>query len=210
MNYLRLTLMMSVFFVLSGCAREHTYYLAQYDTELSFEPGSEDYFSDGSLSHCLLTEPVTLNGIVCRDWLHIDSRGVLRQCVIERPFPFSGISVPAGSTVFFNPVQPGVVELIMFSEPVTINGIHIRGKMKVKTAFYENGQIKSCFLQGDQFIQGIPCSESLFHPVSFYADGRILQCTLSEDAQINGNDFLKGQTIQFDENGKVVIEMNQE
>lgn len=210
MIYLRSILFVFMLLVLGGCAREHTYYLAQYDAELLFEPGSEDYFKDGSLSHCLLTEPVILNGIVCRDWLHMDSHGSLRQCVIDRPFPFSGVSIPAGSTVFFNPMKPGIIELIMFSEEVTINGIHIRGKMKVTTSFYENGQIKSCFLAGDQMIHGIPCSESLFHPVSFYADGGLKQCTLSEHAEINGNHFLKGQTIQFDENEKVILDINQE
>lgn len=200
--------MRSIFFIcavalLAGCAVVKTAYLMEYDTTVPLYNGTDKYHENGMLDRCRLTEPTIIDGFVCIDWIHLSEEGCIEQFEVARPFPFAGISVPVGSIVFFYEDEPQLIETIMFSRDVEINELIVQGGTKIMTSFHKNGRLRSCFLDQDTNIQGIPCKADLFNYVSFYPTGRLESCKLSTDITLQGIEYKKGTDMHFEEDGSV-------
>jgi hypothetical protein len=69
------------------------------------------------------------------------------------------------------------------------------------TALYPSGELKECFLAGDQTVQGVPCmnggilGDGLGSGAMFYESGKLKSCKLTRDfgSHRKGERFVQGQ-----------------
>src|SRR3989339_221849 len=109
--------------LLVSCTSIMTVQLPEFDDQITFHDGTDQYFDNGSLKRCRLSDTVLIQGYSCTNWLHLNENGYLRQCETTVDIPRSGFTIPAGSMLFFYDELPLKEHFINFSGPVIINGI---------------------------------------------------------------------------------------
>lgn len=189
----------------ASCATTEKVYVDSYSAELICQASTDHYFDNGTLSKCRLTEPAMLGGIVCDGWIHFNEDGCIDQCLLARPIPFSGLSVPVGSWLLFDTEDPDHIAVIMFPQDMVVEGVTVRGGVKIMTSFHQNGRLKGCFLREDQVIDGIPCKASVFQEVRFHENGQLESCELSEDATLGDMTLPTGDRIELDSSGQLIL-----
>lgn len=189
--------------MIAGCSPKNSIYLPLYSEEISFYDHTAEYYPDGMIKKCKLSDTATLNEYKCISWIWFFESGQIKQFETAENIKMNSFTIPSNSTIFFNEQSPTKIKNSWFSEDVMINSIECKGGGKISTEFYDNDSLKACFLTRDQNIQGFPCHSSLFNPVYFYPNGKIKVLTLSNDSKFGDTDYKKGESILVEENGTV-------
>ncbi len=139
--------------------------------------------------------------------------GKLSSCILAREDTVLGQPLPAGTQLNF--LIDGRLDIVCLPSDTYIQSYLCKGEGPGTwhTVFYPNGQLKLMWSAKDQWIQGIPCREASFWTdafgggvgVHFYPNGKLMQCKLAQDFSLDGHFFKRGQHINFDENGQLVI-----
>lgn len=100
-----------------------------------------------------------------------------------------------------------------------IQGILCRGDKHRgwETVFYVNGKLAEAWLARTEEIQGVPCMAASFRTeilrsffgsarVNFHDNGTLKRCKLAKDTTIESHAFKKGDIVQFDREGKLIVE----
>lgn len=170
-----------------------------------FKERSALYHENGILKRCKLKEPCMVQGYPSERWVWFHDSGAIKQFQLSEPRTIQDIPFPVHSTVFLHP--NGSLQSCYFSKDITVQGLPLTGGyMKVTTAFDGNGRITFCCLSKPTEIQGIPCAASVFKPVYLHSSGKVKKCTLSRDHTIDGKDYKKGATLEFEPNGTLKID----
>ena len=101
--------------------------------------------------------------------------------------------------------------LCMFQKDIMIDGKHPckgakteNGAKGIHTWFYPNGNLNGYFAYEDVNINGVWCKASLLHPVTLHKNGKLKTCKLAKNLEFEGEIFLKGTEVRFDEEGQVL------
>lgn len=189
--------------IMAGCSFSNTIYLPLYSAKISFYNHTAEYYPDGKIKKCKLSDVATINQYRCISWIWFFENGQIKQFKTAENIKMNDFTIPPRSTIFFYDQSPGKIKYIWFSEDVVIKHLTCKGGGKISTEFYDNDSLKACFLSRDQNIQGFPCKSSLFNPVYFYPDGKIKIVTLSKDSTFGDINYKKGESILIGENGQV-------
>ncbi len=146
--------------------------------------------------------------------LDFSGNGVLSHAALARETAFYGLSIPAGSDVFFDP--EGGVRHFWLRAPAVMQGYRLRAKRKgLGHMVYPNGQFRAVWLATATEIDGIRCASSLpfgfggWHAITlgaqamawFYPDGRLQQGMLAHEATIGGRAFKRGDVVSLHHDG---------
>ncbi|MFT3740810.1 MAG: hypothetical protein QM786_18830 [Breznakibacter sp.] len=195
--------LLSMAIVMVACSPTKTFVLQKYSKEIVFVDKTDEYFDNGNLKKCRLSDTAIIEGAKCVSWLHFFESGSVKQFQTANDIKQAAYVVPAGSIVFPEEHDISCFKGIRFSKDVNIDHIICKGGNEVEVDFYPNGRIKSCFLSANQTIQGFPCKSSLLKPIKFYPDGKIMVLTLSTDYEIQNNVYKNGETIQLGTDGTI-------
>lgn len=141
-----------------------------------------------------LPQPTVIQGFPCAKgyaWFFAD--GQLQNCTVTREMPFGEITIPAGSWITLT--EDGKPNFVQMPHDAPVLGMQCQGggwlgpSEGSVVALYPSGKLKSCFLAGDQTVQGVPCSHGGFFStvsgpdpgVIFYESGKLRQCRLTAD-----------------------------
>ena len=198
-------------------ARDHTVagYLLPAGTSVRFDEA-------GKVTSCVLGKRATLEGFV----LPADSKVVFRNnrvlsCKLVEATLIRGVQLPAEATVFFRTPKNWESEVsgcwdCWLPKPVLIQGILCSPREDgCGHIFYPSGRIRSVKLEGDQEIDGVPCTSSsnlfrmgmkaLFYGLDtcawFYENGHLAQGWLARDCTIKGRDFKAGAIVRLAPDG---------
>jgi hypothetical protein len=141
-----------------------------------------------------LAHDTTLQGFSCARgpaWFYPD--GALNQCTLSKSAEIGDLRIPRGSIVELWP--DGGARYVMLPHAVVLAGYRLRGGTRLAlahgatTAFYQTGALHSFYLNGNQSIQGVPCSGGAWNTfsdptgsenrVDLYQDGKLESCRLS-------------------------------
>ena len=83
-----------------------------------------------------------------------------------------------------------------------------------QTVFYANGKLALAWLAQTEEIQGVPCMAASFWTevfggkamTCFHDNGSLSKCKLAKDITIEGHTFKKGDHVNFDRKGKLIVE----
>jgi hypothetical protein len=143
-----------------------------------------------------LDQSIEIQGYPCsKGYAWFYDTGRLERCTVAGNTIFGGAQVPSGSIIVLDP--EGQPKYALLSRDWPIAGSRCRGGSWLgagegaSTAFYPNGRLKSCWLAGDQQVQGVPCKDSggflaavMGHGndrTDFYDSGKLKSCALSKD-----------------------------
>lgn len=154
---------------------------------------TQEYYKNGMLKKCQLSEPQQIQGFICKDWIYFDIKGNITQFQNAGAYKFNTNIIPESSTIFINSKK--IIESIWPSKETYINGIKNIGNLKSRISFFENGNTKSCYLKENVNIQGYPCLASTSKPVTFYENGKLKKFTISEEFLLTNKRYKKGSTL---------------
>jgi hypothetical protein len=167
-----------------------------------FKKRSALYHENGTLKRCKLKETLVVQGYPCERWLWFHDSGAIAQFQLSKTRMIQNITFPGHSTVFLHP--NGSLRSCYFSKDITVQGLPLNGGyMKVMTSFDGNGRITFCCLSKDTKIRGIPCKANVFKPVYLYSSGAVRKRTLSMAHTIDGKEYKKGTTLEFETDGSL-------
>lgn len=152
---------------------------------------------------------VVIEGHPCASgWVHFDEAGRLKGCQSSRPHVISGIQIPAGTWISFNPVWANPNSFVCsFPEDIVVQGYTCKGSRLgsegPSTVFYESGRLAAFSSREDAVIQGVTCMGSAFHLISLHENGNLKECTLANDEVIGGRRVSSGQTVVLNDGGEV-------
>ncbi len=167
----------------------------------SIRAGSERYHANGLIERVYLKTPLEINGVLWKGWTWLDDHGLLRHSVLAHAHTFSEITLPEGTTVFFE--NGSELDFAYLAHDMTIQDLPIDGGGKTETGFFPDGRLRYCFLTDHVTIQGIPCRGGAFTVVRFDENGKLIQCTLKEDHLIDGTVYPVGSEIWFNADGSL-------
>ncbi len=154
-----------------------------------------------------------VQGIPCTGQLEYYPNGSLKFCTLAREDTLSGQPLAAGTMVHFD--EQGFVDWCFLQENTRIQGHFCRGEGHgFQTGFHPNGQIELAWLVEEEEIDGVPCAKFSFFSdvlggpsgVHFHENGRLKSCKLSRQFTIEERTFEKGDRVQFDSEGRLVVE----
>jgi hypothetical protein len=164
---------------------------------------------DGSqVTRCTLSQPVEIDGVRYRDYVFADEKGRVRYSRLADEAVIEGARLPARTWVARG--TDGAIEFVFLPGTTTVDGHACRGGgHDYMTRFHPNGRLRTCWLDEDEVIDGVPCRDSgffLFGGVSteFQTDGRLAECTLRGAWTHDGVTFGKGTRLRFDRDGRPV------
>jgi len=76
---MKATLFFFAMALLSMCSSTKTIVLNRYSKEIVFFDHSDEYYENGSLKKCKLSNAAALNGYECISWLHLFKEGTIKQ-----------------------------------------------------------------------------------------------------------------------------------
>lgn len=157
-------------------------------------------------------EAAEIQGVACVGSVEYYQNGKLTSCTLAREDTLSGQPLPAGTVVHFTP--EGCFDWCFLQQNTVIQGHLCRGSGHgFMTGFHPNGQLDMAWLAQDEIIQGIPCAKYRFmsrlfgggERTLFDENGKLRYCTLSDNLTIEGQKFKKGDKVNFDKDGKLVM-----
>ena len=189
--------------VMIACSSTKTVVLEKYSKEIVFIDKTDEYYENGNLRKCKLSDTAAIEGFCCISWLHLYENGSIKQFRTTKDIEQPTYIIPSGSVIF--PIEKDIhhFKCVRFSKDVNIDSVLCKGGNEVEVNFYPNGKIESCFLSKNQTIHGFPCKSSLLKPVRFYQDGKVKELTLSKDYELQGTLFQAGSTVTLDANGTI-------
>ena len=128
---------------------------------------------------------------------------------------FCGVTLPPHSTVFL-PVHHNWHGgwRLWPSESVVIQDVRCaKSDDGVGHFFYSDGRLRAAWIEGNQEIQGVPCTSGMtgmplrlmfygFDKMAwFYHNGKLRQALVSREVEIQGWKFTKGDIVAFDRSG---------
>ena len=194
-------------------ARDHTVagYLMPAGTSVRFDEA-------GKVTSCILGKRATLEGFD----LPTGSKVVFRNNrahnhkLVEATL-IRGVQLPADATVFFWTPNSWESEVsgcwhCWLPKPVLIQGILCGPRDDgCGHIFYPSGRIRAVKLEGDQVIDGVPCTSTsslfrmgmrvLFYGLDtsawFYENGHLAQGWVARDCTIKGRNFKAGDIVRL-------------
>jgi hypothetical protein len=149
-----------------------------------------------------LPAPTEIEGWPCdKGYVWYNPDGHLRSCELSHACAFGEAHVPTGSHIYLT--SDGKPEFVFLRSDTRILGLLCRGHgHDYSTAFYPSGKLKTCWLAGDQEVQGTPCMGAGFFAdifgggvgVHFHENGKLRTCKLSRNfgPQRRGEHFVQG------------------
>lgn len=204
----RLLLLSTICFLLVGC-KDWEYKVEKngiYFDKISKTPG-EVY---GGTYIGYMTETQIVQGFPCeKGWIHFDDNWKLRSFQLSEEYIFHGILFPKETWFHFpyDKTKPGWI--VSFPYNYEVEGYLCSGSGGYKgthTGFYDGGSLRSFFPAIDVLIDGVPCDATIFAGVMLHENGKIKSCKLSDNYQFNGIEYKKGTILEFNIDGKVIIE----
>ena len=137
--------------------------------------------------------------------------GVLESCPIAHDTIVAGHHITAGTWLYFN--ENRVLLGAWFERDTRLAG-HVckgTGYKGWSVRFHPNGSLQSCFLAGEETIQGVPCRKASFWgeltggvQVTFHDNGSLESCSAARDIRIGSVAFEKRERVWLDRNGSVI------
>jgi hypothetical protein len=137
--------------------------------------------------------------------------GTLESCPLAHDTIIAAQQFDAGTWLYFDQNRQLVGAWL---EQDTRLGGHVckgTGYKGWSVRFHPNGTLQSCFLAGEETIQGVPCRKGSFWgeltggvQVSFYDDGSLESCSAARDIRIGSVVFAKRERVWLDRNGAVI------
>jgi len=200
-------------------ARDHTIagYLLPAGTSVHFDEA-------GKVTSCVLGKRATLDGFDLPPGSNVkflknraDTYKLVEAAVIR------GVELPAGATVFFWTPKGWESEVpgcwfCWLPKPVRIQGILCQSLNDgCGHIFYPSGRIRAVKLEGDQDIDGVPCTSSsnpfrmgmrsIFYGLDtnawFHENGHLAQGWVARDCTIKGRNFKKGNIVRLTPDGSL-------
>jgi antitoxin component YwqK of YwqJK toxin-antitoxin module len=159
-----------------------------------------------------ITGETDIQGVACTGRIEYYPNGKLKSCVLAREDTLSGQFLEGGTVVAFN--NDGLLDWCFLQKDTEIQGILTKGESHgFMTGFYPNGKLKMAWPAKDQMIKGIPVKEWSFWSDAFgggagtffWENGNLKRCKLGKDFIIDEHNFKKGDVVNFDESGKLVL-----
>lgn len=155
----------------------------------------------------IITGPIEVQGLSCEASVKYHPNGQLRSCTLARDDSVSGQAFPEGTLLFFN--ESGVLTWCYLSRDTEIQGHLCKGeKDGFRTRFYSVDKLKRIWLVRDEIIDNVPCAKYSYfsgNDVTFHENGRLQSCKLSRDFAVGDQLFKKGDDIEFDDQGNLVL-----
>jgi hypothetical protein len=156
---------------------------------------------DGSRwQRCTLAAPLQIAGVRWRDTVFIDPQGRVREGRLAAEAQLGAVAAPDGAWVALDPA--GAVDFVFLPRTMALEAHLCRGGgHDYMTRFHPNGRLRSCWLDRDEVVDGLPCRGSgwfLLGGVSteFHDDGRLAACTLARPAIVDGQALPAGARVQ--------------
>ncbi len=164
-------------------------------------------WSDGTrATYCKLARPVEVDGVRYGGFLWVDDRGRVRHGRLDAPAVIENAALPALSAV--SRTGEGAIEHVFLPGTTMVEGHACRGGgHDYMTRFHPNGRLRTCWMDEDQEIDGVPCRDSGFFllggvSTEFHGNGRLAECTLSRAWTRDGATYRKGTRVRFDPEGR--------
>jgi hypothetical protein len=160
-----------------------------------------------------LKEPTEIGGILYKRYAYFFDTGESKGGILAREDTVSGHVIPEGTIVYLD--REGWMHMCMMSKDTELQGHLCRGHGHGwQTTFHKNGQLKTIWLAREEVVQGVPCVKAHFlregfigpSVISFHENGVLKSARLAKDITIQGHDFEKNDRVQFDSEGKLVLE----
>jgi hypothetical protein len=160
-------------------------------------------------------EVIEVGGISYREGVQYYSGGQIEAGLLAKVDSLMGHELPTGSTIAWHP--NGNSKFVFLSKNYEIDGILCRGHgHDYMTSFYPNGQLRTCWPAEDVVVQSVPCRKvitffDLFTGsagIRFHRNGQLQKAKLSDSLTVQGVHFAAGDHIEFDENGSLVVPLN--
>lgn len=163
--------------------------------------------SKGGTNTGYMTENHTIQGFPCeKGWIHFRKNWNLLSFQLSKDFIYKNETLPAHTWIHFPYHDTLTGHVCSFPYDYKVQGYLCGGSGGYKgthTGFYNSGKLRSFFPPEDVIVDGIPCEASLLANVKLYENGRIKSCKLAEHYRVDGKNYKKGTTVQFDNNGKI-------
>lgn len=172
--------------------------------EPPFHAASIERHVDGSVAKGLLAAPATIRGVPCRGWVRLLEDGRLGSCELAAPATIQGHPLPAASYVWFD--DDGRLLTVFLACDTTLQGWACSGgPWSIPTSFHPDGSLRAFVPREPVTIDGVPCASTTQAPVHLHAGGRLAGCRLAADAVVDGRQFRRGDSVQLDRNGRLVL-----
>lgn len=155
----------------------------------------------------IINGPIEIQGLSCKVPVKYHPNGELRSCFLARDDTLSGQPFPEGTLLFFS--ESGDLKWCYLSKDTEIQGYLCKGKEDgFRTRFYSVDKLKRIWLARDEIIDNVPCAKYAYfsrNDVTFHENGRLQSCKLSEDFTVEKQTFKKGDDIEFDDQGNLIL-----
>lgn len=156
-----------------------------------------------------LDQPTVIQNYPCaKDYAWFFADGRLNRCFISRDIDLGATRIPEGSIIELWP--NGEIRYVMMKHNTVVSGVRCSGggplgpaEGAITVLYPAGGKLKSCYLAGDQIVQGVPCAGGGFwkatlghdQAVEFYQSGKLKSCRLSQafGDHKGGDSFLQPQ-----------------
>ena len=158
----------------------------------------------------LLDGSVDIDGRRYSGWMHRRRDGSIAGSTLAQATEVSGVPLPEGTWVVWD--GAGALVRAHFPENQVIQGHQVRGgaggAKGISTGFYPSGALRSFFGAEDIEVDGVPVQGTVFHPIELHEDGRLKRATLSRDFEMEGHEFIRGESIEMAADGSLAASMN--
>jgi hypothetical protein len=181
----------------AGCSRGAS---TKVDPDkLACEPGSKkDVISKTKVVQCKLAEELKTGSLVCPkgSMVMIYPEGQIKQCWIQAPATIDGVTCKAGVTLS----KDGRLLRCQLGAAKKLGGLELPKETWV--SFYQPGGTFKRIEAGSGPLDllGAKCKGAFnfLHP-----NGKLQRCELAENKTLDGKEYKVGQTVCFDDGGKV-------
>ncbi len=176
----------------------------------SLEAGYFKTIGGDVVNICRFKSNQIINGLTCDgEEVIFTTEWKLRACILSDDDTIAGNLLKKGTLVKFN--QNGEFWIYFLYDPIiqghSCSGTNYKFWMGGGgICFYPNGQLKSFKPTEDVEIQGVWCrSSSMTWGIYLYESGKLKKCSSAKDQTIGGIFYKKKSTLEFDEDGNVII-----
>ena len=134
--------------------------------------------------------------------------------VLAQTLNFHGVSLPAG-TIIYRDEESGKITGATVTTPATYQGVRITNSLELSDChhgscpegtidFHPNGLLARAELVTDAWLGPLKFAggQSHFNIIEFYPNGQLKLGTLAQNAIIDGQRYMPGNVLSFDEKGK--------
>ena len=181
-------------------------------TALAF--ASPAHAQEPPLTKIQLRSVTVIDGVACAPTGRASAwtfpSGTLESCPLAHDTIVGGHHIDAGTWLYFN--ENRLLLGAWFEQDTRLAG-HVckgTGYKGWSVRFHPSGSLQSCFLAGEETIQGVPCRKGSFWgeltggvQVSFHDNGALESCSVARDSRIGTAVIHKRERVWLDLAGVV-------